>query len=148
MRHFGLIDETKLAEADFTLQQARLHLRAGKYRFRHGKLAAGIAAVYDALVYAMRWYITTPEHRKRLGLEEAQELADDRALFLLLNHAGILDGSFDFDAFETFVDEALACEIYSFAPNEIFAEIEKVMFQLGVLPFDEASLPSVNPAPK
>ncbi len=63
MPHFGLIDETRLGEADFTLEQARLHLRAGKYRFRHGKLAAGIAALYDALAYGMRWYIALPEHR-------------------------------------------------------------------------------------
>ncbi len=148
MPHFGLDEETKRGEADFTLQQARLRLRVGKYRFRHGKLAPGIAAIYDALSQAMRWYIASPEHKKRLGLGEGQEPTNARELFFSLTRTGVLDGSFDFDAFETFVDEALACEIYCFDPDELLAGIEKVMLQLGVLPFDEASLPSVNPAPK
>jgi hypothetical protein len=92
----------------------------------------------------MRWYVSSPEHRKNLGIEEAQELCDDRELFLLLERSGVLKGCFDFDEFETFVDEALACEIFRFDPDEVYAGIEKAMIRLGVMPFDEASLPAAR----
>ncbi len=146
MANSALKEEAKSGEAEFTLQQARLYVRAGKYRFRHGKLGPGIAALYDALSYAMRWYISSPEHKERLGFAEGHRVDDERELFLSLRRTGVLKECFDFDEFETFVDEALACEIFCFDPGEVYAGVEKAMVQLSVMPFDEGALQTANPA--
>ncbi len=49
MPNFGLMDATKMTEVDAALLCARLHIRCAHRRYKVGKYAAGIAALYDAL---------------------------------------------------------------------------------------------------
>jgi hypothetical protein len=145
MPHFGLMDATKMTEVDATLLRARLHLRGARRRFEIGKYVAGIAALYDALSYAMQWYIILPEHREQLDVEGA-DLTHDKDLFAVLSHGGVLDDSFDFDSFEQLTMQAMDDSSIRFDAPNVLAQAEQVMTLLGVLPFDEAALPPENPA--
>jgi hypothetical protein len=57
----------------------------------------------------------------------------------------VLDGAFDFKAFDRLTEKTLNEEIPWFDYRELLAGIESVMIQLGVMPFDEASLPPEDP---
>ncbi len=142
MPHFGLMDATKMSKADAALLRARLHLRGARRRFQRGMLAAGIASLYDALQYTMRWYILSPDHRMQLGIADGEDFGDDKDIFTALARGGVLDTSFDFDAFESLVECALHDESFEFDAPRVLAQIERMMTELEVLPFDEAALPA------
>jgi hypothetical protein len=146
MPHFGLIDATKMTEADAMLLRVRLHIRGGRRRFERGMLAAGIASLYDALCYAIRWYILLPEHRECLGIIGNEEFRDERDIFAVLVRSGVVSDTFDFDAFEHLVDQSLDKETFQFDAPRVLVQIEKVMTELEVMPFAEAALPSGDPA--
>ncbi|MEJ2033297.1 MAG: hypothetical protein P8Y63_09720 [Deltaproteobacteria bacterium] len=138
------MDETKMSQETAALQRARLHLRSGRRRLRQGKLAAGISTIYDALISAMRWYGLT--HRSELGLTDCGGLDDDRRLFRLLVEAGVIDSAFDFDRLQSFMEKAVTRQPFAFAWPEELAAVEAQLALLGVLPFDETSLPPEDPA--
>lgn len=145
MPHAGLMDESMLGPVAGPLQRARLHLRGGRRRLRQGKIPAGIATLYDAMSAALEWYVADPERRDRLKLN-GQGAPGDRAVYRVLVRNGVLDGRFDFDAFDRLAELSLdqAMEDYEYRP--VLAGVESVMEQLGVVPFDEAALPSEDPA--
>ena len=145
MPHFGLMDATKMTEADAALLRVRLHLRGARRRFERGLFAAGIASLYDALRYAMRWYISFPEHRARLGIVGGEDFRDDRNVFAQLVRGGVIDSAFDFDAFERLVERSLDDKLFQFDAPRVLAQIEDVMTELEVMPFDEATLPPEKP---
>ncbi len=145
MPHFGLIDATQMTEANAALLRVRLHLRSGRRRFERGMFVAGIASLYDALQYAMRWYISFPEHRARLGIVGGEDFRDDRAVFAQLVRGGVIDSAFDFDAFERLVEQALYDPAFQFDAPRLLAQIEDVITELEVTPFDEAVLPPEKP---
>lgn len=145
MPHFGLMDATKMTEVDAALLRARLHIRGARRRFEIGKYAAGIAALYDAVSYAMQWYIISPEHQEQLGII-GMDLVHDKDLYAVLLRGGVLDDSFDFDAFEQLTMQAMDDSSIRFDAPSVLAQAEQVMTVLGVLPFDEAALPPENPA--
>ncbi len=145
MPHFGLMDASKMTEADAALLRARLHLRGARRRFGMNKYAAGVAALYDALQCAMQWYVKSQAHRGQLGLAK-QDLRDDKEVFAILTRGGVLDGSFDFDAFERLTERSLDDPSFHFDALRVLAQVEQVMTALGVMPFDEAALPPENPA--
>lgn len=147
MPHFGLMDtEDSFATEEGALLRARLHIRAGRRRLSQGKIASGIATLYDALLFAMDWYIFSPERKKKLDLREGEDLRNDRTLYALLVRSGVLDGRFDYEAFNKTVGEDAPEEMpgYDFAAT--LEEIEAVMRQLGVMPFDENRLPPEDPS--
>lgn len=146
MPHFGLMNEQALGPVEGPLQRARLHLRGGKRRLRQGKAAAGIVTLYDALNGAMQWYIASPERRAGLSIRAGDDLNSDRTLYAVLVRSGVLDGSFDFDAFDRLAERALREELPGYDHRQLLAGIEKVMTLLGVMPFDEAALPPEDPA--
>lgn len=146
MPHFGLMNEQTLGPVEGPLQRARLHLRGGKRRLRQGKTAAGIVTLYDALNGAMQWYIASPERRAGLSIRAGDDLNSDRTLYAVLVRSGVLDGSFDFDAFDRLTERALREELPGDDHRQLLAGIEKVMTLLGVMPFDEAALPPEDPA--
>ena len=84
-----------------------------------------------------------------LDLEAAghvgQRLARDREVYEYMTRAGVLDGSFDYEGFMTLVERALEEEIDNWNGGRI-EELDPVMEQLGIMPFDEASLPPEDPA--
>jgi hypothetical protein len=142
--HAGLIEFSEIGPERFALQRARLHIRAGKRRLRQGKIAAGIVTLFDALEFALEWH-TYPPRREKLRLQ-SREMTRSRKIFDALNRAGVLDGSFDFDRFDTLLERALFEEMPGYDFRELVAGVEKVMTQLGVMPYDETSLPPEEPA--
>ncbi|MBF0505392.1 MAG: hypothetical protein HQL09_01030 [Nitrospirae bacterium] len=128
------------------LQQAKLHIRGGKRRLRQGKIAAGIVTLYDALGSAMQWYLLLPGHRALLNISADDNLNDDKTIFDVLSRSGVLDRTFDYEAFDRVVDQALHESLSDYDYSAMLEGIESVMRQLGVMPFDESELPPEDPA--
>ncbi len=145
MPHFGLMDERKMGSVDGPFQRARLHIRGGKRRLREGKISAGIVTIYDALEGAMQSYIADPQRMQCLTTKPGENLNNTRTLFAVLVRSGVLDGTFDFDAFDRLADRALHEDMPEYDYRELLSDLESVMIQLGVMPFDEASLPPEDP---
>jgi hypothetical protein len=144
MPHFRLIDEKKLGPSLFLLMRARLHIRGGKRRLQKGHVSLGLITLYDALISAMEWYIMLPEHKEKLRVSENDNLKDDNCIFDVLVRSGVIDGRFSYDDFNRLVDRALKDELSSFDYSDVVRNVESVMHQLGVMPFDEHQLPPDN----
>lgn len=134
-----------MKQADADLLRVRLHLRGGARRFERGMLAPGIASLFDALRYAMRWYILFPEHRAQLGLQDGEDFKEDKDLFARLVRGGVIEGAFDYAAFEQLVERSLDDAAFKFDSAQVLARLVKVMTELEIMPFDEAALPPANP---
>jgi hypothetical protein len=145
MPHFGLMNEQELGPVAGPLQRARLHMRGGKRRLRQGKVSAGIVTLYDALEAAMLFFAESPETGPRLQFQKGERKYDSRDLYAVLIREGVLDGAFDFNAFDQLTEKALQQEISPYDTQDLLIDIESVMTQLGVLPFDEAALPPEDP---
>lgn len=146
MPHAGLMDEKALDPEIGLLLRARLHIRGGRRRLRQGKTAAGIVTLYDALLAALEWYVNSPSRREDLVIEEGDDLCNERDLFSLLSRSGIVTAPFDFAAFDGLVERALSGELPGYDYTAMLSSFEQVMVQLGVMPFDEGSLPPEDPA--
>ncbi len=145
MPHFGLMDENKLGPVAGPLLRAQLHIRGGKRRLREGKIAAGIVTLYDALEAAMRSYVEDPGNRAGLDIRHDDDLNNERSLYAVLVRSRVLDGVFDFDAFDRLTERSLNEEMPGYDYRQLLANIDSVMTKLGVMPFDEASLPPEDP---
>ncbi len=128
------------------LQQAKLHIRGGKRRLRQGKISEGIVTLYDALSSAMQWYLLLPGQQALLDISADDDLNDDRTVFEVLNRSGVLDGTFDYAAFDRVVERALHESLSDYDYSAMLEGIESVMRQLGVMPFDENELAPEDPA--
>jgi len=145
MPHASLMDERALGPEEGPLLRARLHMRGGKRRLVQGKIAAGIVTLYDALSAALEWYIASPDRRKNLVTEELVNLNNDRIVYGLLIRANVLDGHFDFEAFDQLVEKALKEEMPDYDYQEMLKGLENVMTKLGVMPYNESALPPEDP---
>ncbi len=146
MPHFGLMNtEDSFKSEEGAMLRARLHIRAGKRRLRQGKISSGIVTLYDALLFAMESYIMSHERREKLDIREGEDLKNDRTLYAVLTRSGVLDGRFDYEAFDRLTGEEAAEEMPGYDYKWILYGVESVMTQLGVMPFDEAALPPENP---
>jgi hypothetical protein len=128
------------------LLRARLHIRGGKRRLRQGKISAGIVTLYDALLFALRWYAFSPDHRKATGIRLEDALSEEKKVFGLIKSAGLFPVDLNYDAFDALVVKALAEEMPEYDYNGILRDFEAFMTSLGVMPFDEAKLPHEDPA--
>jgi hypothetical protein len=146
MPHFGLMDENALGPEEGPLQRARLHIRCGRRRLRQGKISLGIITLSDAVVSALQWYVASPERRKKLPIQGHDSLNDDAMIYNILRRSGKLDDSLDYDDFNTLVETALKQEMPDYDYAGLLDNIESVMTQLGVMPFDENSLPPEDPS--
>lgn len=146
MPHFGLMDEAALGPVEGPLMRAKLHIRGGKRRLRQGKISYGIITLYDALVSAMQWYVASPERIKNLGIDEDDNMNDDKTIFNMLSRSGVVDGSFDYEAFDRLVETALYDSMSGFDYKDMLESYEIVMTQLGVMPFEENELPPEDPS--
>jgi hypothetical protein len=144
MPHAGLMSEKDLGPVAGPLQRARLHIRGGRRRLRQGKIAAGIVTLYDALQAAMEAYAASVG-RTKLDMRSDEDINNGQVLYDVLVRSGILDGSFDFEDFDRITERALAEEMPGYEYRELLTGIESVMTKLGVMPFDEASLPPEDP---
>lgn len=146
MPHFGLMntgDSFKTEEG--ARLRARLHIRAGKRRLCQGKISSGIVTLYDALLFAMDSYLMSPERRNKLDIREGEDLKNDKTLYSVLTRSGVLDGKFDYIAFDKLVEGEASEEMPGYDYAWILEGVESVMTQLGIMPFDEASLPPEDP---
>jgi hypothetical protein len=139
------MDTDALGPVEAPLQRARLHIRGGKRRLRQGKISAGIVTLYDALVSAILWYVAVPERKNRLIIRDEDDLTSEKNLYDILIRSGVLDGEFDYGAFDALVDMAAESEspehMKGYDYTELLKGLESVMTQIGVMPFDENALP-------
>jgi hypothetical protein len=142
MPHYGLMDSTQMSEEDAALMRARLHLRGGKRRLQEGLAVAGIVALYDALLFGMRYYIARQKRCEKIYMVENADLWDAVAMFHILSRAGIFDDPYAIDRLSLIVERALWQESYSFDAHAARVEIENMLTKLGVMPFNESVLPS------
>ena len=145
MPHFGLMDADALGPVEAPLQRARLHIRGGRRRLDEGKISAGIVTLYDALEQGMEWYLAAGRERERLTCETCMK-ADSLSLYAAFVEAGIVDGAFDFGAFDSLVEEALEKDFPDHDYRGLLVGVERVMTQLGIMPFDEGALPPEDPS--
>ncbi|MFO7606505.1 MAG: hypothetical protein R6W72_09425 [Desulfurivibrionaceae bacterium] len=143
--HFGLMDENIMTPEDAALMRAKLHWRCGERRLRERKSASGIATLYDALLSGMRWYILTGQAARPEDFS-AEDLENERYVFHLLKKAGLIDSSLNLAKVQDLVDRALMDEDIQPEQEWFFAELEKFLTRLKVLPFDESALPPEDPA--
>jgi hypothetical protein len=142
--HFGLMDPGKMTGAEAALMRAKLHWRGGRRRLREQKTAAGIAALYDALLCGLRWYLLV--HRPAsMGECRDAELEDEWVLFALGRETGILDETIDLAGIQALVEQALEGGDVDSASRSFPGRIELLLTRIGVLPFDERELPPEDP---
>ncbi len=147
MPHAGLMStKESFDSAEGALLRARLHIRGGRRRLSQGKISAGIVTLYDALIFALRFYVMVPEHRRQLDPGESLDLTDEKAMIRVLRNAGIADSAFDLDAFEALVDKAAREEMPGYDFKPMLTSFESLMIVLKVMPFDEALLPAEDPS--
>jgi hypothetical protein len=144
MPHAGLMDEEALGPEEAALQRSRLHVRGGRRRLRQGKISGGLAALHDALTSGMDWFFASAGRRSRVAISAA-EARSDLGRYDALVRSGVLDGSFDFRAFDRVIDRTLVEEVADADHGTILRGIETALTQLGVLPFDESVLPAEDP---
>lgn len=146
MPHAGLMDERGLGPEEGPLQRARLHIRGARRRLKQGKIPAGIVTLYDAVSAALEWYFASPERRKGLMISVGEDLSDDRVRCEILTRSGVLDGRFDYTAFNELVEKVLYTDFDDIDYEDVLEGIELLMTQLGVMPFDESKLPKEDPS--
>lgn len=141
MPHFGLMEEKELGPVQGPFQRARLHIRGGKRRLKQGRISDGIVTLYDAVTAALESYAASDKGR---GLVQ-DRIRDEKQLYCTFVKAGVLDGSFDFFAFDRLAEKALSGEVSDYDYRSLLKQVELLMQQLGIMPFDEAELPPEDP---
>lgn len=139
MLPYKLTDATIIIDARTALICARLYLRGGKRRLQAGYSKAGIAALYDAVLFGMRYYIA--KHKGCEPLLEKTNSWDAPGLFHALAHAGVFEDPLLFHRFSLTVERVLWQETHPIDANSTLAEAEKMLIKLGVIPFQESALP-------
>jgi hypothetical protein len=140
------MDEDALGPVEGPLMRAKLHLRCGRRRLLEGKIPEAVITLYDVLSAAMEWYAAVPERRNALRIMEGEDLRDDRTLYEILTRSGMLDGAFDYEAFDGLTVQALNDERPAYDYGGLLRGIESILMQLGVMPFDESALPPEDPS--
>ena len=107
---------------------------------RQGKREAGIVTLGDALSAAIEYALDL--HAKALP---SQPFDYEQTAFKALVSAGIISGRFSYEDFQLFVDEAIAGIVDANALPARIAALDALMTELGIMPFDEASLPHEAP---
>ena len=93
----------------------------------------------------MESYVNSPEHKRSLVTKQGDDLRDERTAYAVLVRSGVLDGAFEFETFERLMERALNEEMPGYDYRDILQGIDRVMYQLGVMPFDDADLPPEDP---
>ena len=112
-------------------------------------MAAGVAALHDALIHGMEWFLVT-KHPELISTSTGKEydLTDDDTLFQLLQKTQTFSDDFSGDEFryiEQILDQALYKEMDGFDHEKYLNLIHNFMKKLGIEPFSEESLPPEDP---
>ena len=133
-------DTAKITDARTALICARLYLRGGKRLLQAGYSKAGLAALYDAVLFGMRYYIT--RHKRCQSLVETTDPWDATGLFYALARAGVFENPLLFHRFSLIVERTLWQESHFVDAVSMLAEVEKMLVKLGVIPFRDSALPN------
>jgi len=135
MPYDDLLNAAKKTDAHTALLCARLNLRGGKRRLQKGLTVAGVVALYDSILFGMRYYIA--KHKSCALFLEYIDLSDAVSLFHALTRAGVFDDPYAFNRLSLIMERALWQRSLSFDIDAILEEIEKMLTKLGVIPFSE-----------
>jgi hypothetical protein len=139
-----LFDAVSMTDARTALICARLNLRGGKRRLRRGHTVSGIAALYDSVLFGMRYYIA--RHKRCASFLENIDPWDAMSLFHALRRAGVFDDPLVFNHFSWLVERVCWQQSFSFDVDDTLAEVEKILVKLGVMPPNEFRLPHESTA--
>lgn len=138
MLPYKLTDTARVTDARTALLCARLYLRGGKRRLQAGYSRAGIAALYDAVLFGMRYYIA--RHKRCESFVERTDPWDAPGMFYALARAGVFEDPLILNRFSLMVERALWQESYSIDADSVLAEVEKMLLKLGVIAPRESAL--------
>lgn len=150
MPHFGLMDPDKMKEEDASLLRARLHIRGGKRRLSQGKYAAGVAALHDAIIAAMQWFILSSNDYNLRSLNENDiDPMDEEELMSIIQKSltsvpSLTDESLAY--LFSVLNKALEGKLTNFNASYYLEIVEDIMKDLGVTPFSNRELPVEDPA--
>lgn len=139
MLHSRWMDLPKGTDARTALVCAHLYLRRGKRHLQKGSSAAGLAALYDAVFFGMRYYIVKHQHCE--SIVKNTDLWDAAGLFHALACAGVFDDPLLFNRFTLKVEHILWQESFPCDLDVVLAEVKKMLTKLGVIPFNESAFP-------
>lgn len=143
MLPYKLTHTSKITDARTALICARLYLRGGKRRLQAGYSKAGIAALYNAVLFGMRYYVA--RHKRCESVVEGTDLWDAPDLFHALARAGVFEDPLILNRFSLIVERALWQESFSLDVDSALAEVEKILRKLGVIPLLDSTLPDETP---
>jgi hypothetical protein len=139
MTQDGLLDTTQISDARTALICARLNLRGAKRRLQSGHTVSGMAALYDSVLFGMRYYIA--RHKGCASFLENIDPWDAMSVFHALRRAGVFDDPLLFNRFSWLVERVCWQESFSFDVDATLAEIERILMKLGVMPANQLRPP-------
>lgn len=137
MLNFEPINSRKMTDARSMLVCARLNLRDGKRRIQKGFATAGVTALYDAVLFGMRYYIA--RHEPCASFVKGVDLWDAASLFHALARAGVFEDPLTFNRFSLIIERALWQGSSAFDADSTLAEVETMLKKLGIVPFNEST---------
>ncbi|PWI48190.1 hypothetical protein CEE45_07730 [Candidatus Heimdallarchaeota archaeon B3_Heim] len=148
MPHFGLMDSEEMKPDEASLLRARLHIRGGKRRLSQGKYAAGVAALHDALIHGMQWFLLST-HPELVYTDADCDITDDETLLQLIQKTPIFADPIykeDFEYLSEILNQALNERMNGFDKTRYMRTLHNFMKQLEVEPFSDSDLPPEDPA--
>lgn len=97
----------------------------------------GITALYDAVLFGMRYYIA--QHKRCASFVKDVDLWDAASLFYGLARAGVFDDPRAFNHFSLSVERALWQGTSAFDAGSILADVETILKKLGIVSFNEST---------
>jgi hypothetical protein len=137
MLNFEPINSTKMTNARSMLVCARLSLRDGRRSIQKGFATAGVTALYDAVLFGMRYYIAS--HKRCTSFVKNVDLWDAASLFHALARAGVFEDPRAFNRFSLSVERALWQGTSAFDADSTLAEVETILKKLGIVLFNEST---------
>lgn len=135
MTQDDLLDTTQMTEARTALICARLNLRGAKRRLQSGHTVSGIAALYDSVIFGMRYYIA--RHKRCPAFLENIDPWDAMSLSHALTRAGVFEDPLVLNHFSWLVERVCWQESFSFDTDVILVEVQEILTRLQVIPFNE-----------
>ena len=125
-------NSTRMTDPRTALICARFNLCGGKRRLQNGITASGVVALYDFLLFGMRYYIT--RHERCAALLENIDLWDGTSMFEALTRVEVFEDPLSFNRFSLLVERALWQGSFALDPEAVLTEVEKMLTTLGVMP--------------